>query len=155
MKNSDDVINWIKSRGLKWRVIKLEASTRTVEEASRALGVDKSLIVKTLIIKCSKSTLAVVIPGEKKLNINKLEKEINEEECRLAKANEVFKLTGYKVGGVPPVDLPEGIRVIVDNRVLSRELVYGGGGEENALLEFYPKELVNLTKALVLDVSDD
>jgi len=73
--------------------------------------------------------------------------------ARLAKPREVFETTGYRVGGVPPIALPSSISVIVDQSLIERGIVYGGGGEDGVLLEFNVKEFVELVKPIVADVS--
>ncbi|BAA81557.2 putative ala-tRNApro hydrolase ProX [Aeropyrum pernix K1] len=150
----EKVEEWIKARGLTWRLLIMQKPTRTVAEAAALLGVSESEIVKTLIVLDNAGGVyAVVIPGDKRLNINSM-KELAGKPVRLARANEVVELTGYPVGGVPPVALPPNIVLVVDRILLSRKKVYGGGGRENALLEFSPRELVEATGAVVADVSE-
>ncbi len=145
------VEEWIRSHELKWRILEIPSSTRTVDDAARALGVGRDVIVKTLVVVCRDSILAVIVPGDRRLDMSKLRSVARD--CRLAKPSEVEALTGYPVGGVPPVALPDHVRVIVDRSLLDREVVYGGGGDVNLLLEFSPRTLVSLGYATVLDVS--
>ncbi|WP_207387718.1 YbaK/EbsC family protein [Aeropyrum pernix] len=150
----EKVEEWIKAKGLTWRLLIMQKPTRTVAEAAALLGVSESEIVKTLIVLDNAGGVyAVVIPGDKRLNINSM-KELAGKPVRLARANEVVELTGYPVGGVPPVALPPNIVLVVDRILLSRKKVYGGGGGENVLLEFSPRELVEATGAVVADVSE-
>jgi len=146
------VSEWLRKHSLKWRLIRATKPTRTVRDAAEFLGVDESSIVKTLIVRANDAYYAVILPGDRKLDFEKL-KRIVGSEPRLAKPDEVLTATGFPAGGVPPVALPESIRVIVDQGVLEKEVVYGGGGEENCLLEFKPKEYVELLHPVVADVS--
>ena len=41
----------------------------------------------------------------------------------------------------------------MDYRVLEREVVYGGGGSANALLEISPRDIEALTGAKIADIS--
>jgi prolyl-tRNA editing enzyme YbaK/EbsC (Cys-tRNA(Pro) deacylase) len=145
------VVEWIRSQGLSWRVLEIPSSTRTVDDAARALGVSRDVIVKTLVVTCRDATLAIIVPGDRRLDMSKLRSVARD--CRLAKPYEVKALTGYPVGGVPPVALPSDVKVILDRSLLDRDVVYGGGGDENVLLEFSPRALVSLGLATVLDVS--
>ncbi|BAN91061.1 YbaK/EbsC family protein [Aeropyrum camini] len=148
------VEEWIKARGLSWRLLEMPGSTRTVAEAARWVGVDESNIVKTLIALDSEgNAYAVIVPGGRRLSLRKLGWLVGKP-VRLARPGEVLELTGYPVGGVPPVALPQGIVVVVDSSLLNRERVYGGGGSVNTLLEFNPKELVEAVGAVVGDVSE-
>jgi len=148
------VSEWLERHGLKWRLIRAATSTRTVRDAAGFLGVDVSSIVKTLIIYANNAYYAVILPGNRRLDFEKLNGIIGGNP-RLAKPSEVLSATGFPAGGVPPVALPENIRIIVDQEVLEKEVVYGGGGGENYLLEFKPREYVELLHPVVADVSKD
>ena len=145
------VEEWVRSRNLSWRVLEMPVTTRTVDDAARALGVGRDAIVKTIIVVCRSSVLAVIIPGDRRLDLGKLK--VVDRDCRLAKPDEIPVLTGYPAGGVPPVALPENVRVVMDRGLLEKSVVYSGGGSENTLLEFSPRELVALVNAMLLDVS--
>jgi len=75
-------------------------TTRTVDNAARVLGVGRDVIVKTLVVTCRDAILAVIMPGDRRLDIPKLRGIARD--CRLARPDEVVVLTGYPVGGVPP-----------------------------------------------------
>ncbi len=146
------VEEWIRVKGLKWRLISMPGPTRTVAEAASQLRVEEAVIVKTLVLVCKGGVYAVIVPGNRRLSLDKVAKVAGE--CRLAKRGEVAELTGYPAGGVPPIALPEGVRVIVDSRVASMKVAYGGGGDERTLLEFNPQELVETVDCIVADVSE-
>ncbi len=144
----EPVVEWIRKYGVKWRLIRASGRTTTVNDAARFLGVDRSRIVKTLIVVAGDDVYAVVIPGDKRLDMRKLANIVGVRP-RLAKPEEVVEKTGYTVGGVPPIALPDSVKLVVDEFLLRHDRVYGGGGEDGVLLEFNPKELVELVKPLV------
>jgi len=61
----------------------------------------------------------------------------------LATEEEVLNITGYKVGGVPPI---LDIKVLIDKRVMNKEYVYGGGGNEHTLLKIKPQDIVKINR---------
>ena len=144
----EPVAEWINRHGVKWRLIRSSGRTTTVDDAARFLGVDKSVIVKTLIVIANDEVHAVVIPGDKRLDMEKLA-DIIGAKPRLARPEEVAEKTGYSVGGVPPIALPHNVKLVIDESLLRHDKVYGGGGKDGVLLEFNPKELVELAKPLV------
>ncbi len=148
----EPVERWIREHGVKWRLIRATERTTTVDDAARFLGVDKSRIVKTLVVIACSEVYAVIVPGDKRLDMTKLANIVG---CkpRLAKPKEVAEKTGYNVGGVPPVALPSNVKLIIDESLLDLDRVYGGGGEDGVLLEFSPKELVELVKPLIAKIS--
>jgi len=145
------VESWLRKQGVDWRLIMMHEPTRTVAEAARQLEVNEYMIIKTLILLCENKVYAVIVPGDKRLSFEKLEKITGK--CKMAKKKEVENATGYPAGGVPPVALPENIQVIMDTRVAHMKKAYGGGGDENTLLEFNPNKLKKLIQCIVADVS--
>ncbi|MCE4626932.1 MAG: YbaK/EbsC family protein [Desulfurococcales archaeon] len=151
MTGRDRVESWLRKHGLDWRLITMHEPTRTVAQAARQLRVDESMIIKTLILLCENNVYAVIIPGDKRLSFEKLGRIAGK--CRMAKRREVEDTTGYPAGGVPPVALPENIQVIMDIGIAYMKKAYGGGGDENTLLEFNPSKLKKLIQCIVADVS--
>ena len=146
------VEEFIRSNKLGWRLIGLNKVVRSVKQAAEALGVPESNIIKTIIAIDNSRTYACIIPGDRKLDLDKLSRLVGGSP-RIAKPREVLERTGYKVGGVPPIALPEDVIVIMDERVLKMEKAIGGGGDEYSLLEFTPRDLLKIRNVLVADIS--
>jgi prolyl-tRNA editing enzyme YbaK/EbsC (Cys-tRNA(Pro) deacylase) len=123
-------------------VVKLEVPVRTVREAARAAGVGEDKIIKTIVVNCGGEFRAYILRGTKRLDVKSLG-------CRLATPEEVLSVTGYPVGGVPPV---LGIPVFIDEELLSEDYVYGGGGDDHSLLRFRPRDLVEKGLAEPVDL---
>jgi prolyl-tRNA editing enzyme YbaK/EbsC (Cys-tRNA(Pro) deacylase) len=123
-------------------VIALQIPVRTVREAARAVGVGEDKIIKTIVVNCGGEFRAYILRGTKRLNVKSLG-------CRLATPEEVLSVTGYPVGGVPPV---LGIPVFIDEELLSEDYVYGGGGDDHSLLRFRPRDLVEKGLAEPVDL---
>jgi prolyl-tRNA editing enzyme YbaK/EbsC (Cys-tRNA(Pro) deacylase) len=113
-------------------ILKLEVPVRTVKEAARAVGVSEDKVVKTIVVNCGGEFRAYILRGNKRLDLKSLG-------CRLATPEEVLAVTGYPVGGVPPV---LNIPVFIDEELLNEDYVYGGGGDDYSLLRFKPQVLV-------------
>ena len=117
------------------KIIKFDKTVMTGEEARGAVD---GTIIKTIVLKTTNGYIAVILPIEHRLDLNKL-KSLGV--VRLAKAREVERATGYKIGGVPPLGLP--IPTYVDNSVPSAGELYGGGGDERSLMVLDASELPN------------
>jgi Cys-tRNA(Pro)/Cys-tRNA(Cys) deacylase len=62
----------------------------------------------------------------------------------MAEYDEVPEATGYVVGAVPPIALPEGLRVLVDSRVAQYETVVIGSGVLGYALALRSADLLQL-----------
>lgn len=127
-------------RGLGGELIETREEVITVKQAARELGVDESQIIKTLVVVTHNGPLLAILDGESRLNLSELG-------GRLATPEEVRELTGYEVGEVPPVGIP--LRTLVDEKVLEKEVVYGGGGSKRRLVRLTPSAIVEYQRAEV------
>ena len=84
-----------------------------------------------------------IVEGKKKINQSKLAAAIGAKHCRLASPDEVLRVTGYEVGGVPPISI-YGVPTIVDPGVLEHEWVLAGGGSKFALLKIRSEEILRV-----------
>ncbi len=150
MKTSKDLTSYIENNEIEAELLDLESSVRTVEEAANALGIDEDQIIKSLLFKTDKDPMLIIISGKYKVSRNKIKKELNTQSCELASPSLVKDMTDYPVGSVPPIglDLPK----LVDNGVVQKEYVYGGGGSEHHLLKIPPSEVLIGNKTLIADI---
>jgi prolyl-tRNA editing enzyme YbaK/EbsC (Cys-tRNA(Pro) deacylase) len=87
-------------------VVETDGNTHTAQQAADVHGVPVSNIVKSLLtfvqIGCEIRYVLVLVPGDKRLDIDYWKDYLEAETLRMAKANEVKDVTGYSIGGVPP-----------------------------------------------------
>ncbi|WP_232461738.1 aminoacyl-tRNA deacylase [Thermococcus pacificus] len=129
-------------------ILEVGRPVKTVEQATRETGTSPKQVIKSLVIISEREPLLVIVDGESRVDMGKLERLFGK--CRFAKPEEVKELTGYEVGGVPPVGVP--LRTIVDPKVLENEYVIGGGGAIDRLLRIEPQKIVEYQGAEVVDV---
>ena len=61
-----------------------------------------------------------------------------------AKPEFVREVTGYAIGGIPPVGHAQPIRTWVDADLLAFDIVYAAGGTPNALFPIRPADLLRV-----------
>lgn len=138
--------------GVWYRFHRFSEHTMTVEAAAKQLNVDPDKIIKTLVVISERGEpFIAIIPGDKKLNLNKLSV-ITGSKVRMAKAREVEKITGYPIGALPPVG--HSITTYIDANVLKHDRVVGGGGDTHSLIELRTEDLIKLTKAVISDITE-
>ena len=147
----DKVINSARQLGLEVEVKRLDESTRTVQEAARALGCEAGEIAKSLVFVADGDPVIVIAPGDRRVDTDKLAETLDVAEVRQAGPDEVRAATGFPVGGVPPFG--HGLPAIVDEELLRRERVFAAGGDGHSLFEVEPRRLVECTRARVAAVT--
>lgn len=97
-------------------------------------------IIKCLILKSKKGNLlSVIILGNQRVDLKKLEKISQMKKFTLASENLVKESTGYPIGGVPPIAVINKMPVIVDKAVIKKEFVLGSAGTPYHGLKIDPK----------------
>ena len=84
------------------KVVELPASTRTAKEAAQAVGAEVGQIVKSLVFVGERGAYLFLVSGKNRLDLRKATRLVGGP-LRQATPEEVRELTGFAIGGVPPV----------------------------------------------------
>lgn len=129
----------LKARGLKASLVEVGKAS-TVEEAARELGCSRREIVKSIVLVTERGEPVIgIVDGSSSVDLKRVGRLVGAS-VRVANREEALRLTGFPAGGIPPVC--HGCKAYIDERVLTREEVYGGGGDEKHLLRISPREIV-------------
>jgi prolyl-tRNA editing enzyme YbaK/EbsC (Cys-tRNA(Pro) deacylase) len=136
-------------RKLGGEIINVGKPVKTVEQAVKATGSSPKQIIKSLLfISGKEGPILVIVDGESRVDLEKVAKIFGR--VRLATPEEVKRITGFEVGGLPPVGIE--VKTMVDPKVLKNEFVIGGGGNIDRLSKINPKKIVEYQKAVIVDV---
>jgi Cys-tRNA(Pro)/Cys-tRNA(Cys) deacylase len=86
----------------------------TVEEAAKERGIIKHEMVKSIVVTDGKDVFLACVPGDKRLDLEKLKAYLKSGKLSLARAPDVLKFTGYEVGAVNPLLLKNPLRIVFD-----------------------------------------
>ncbi len=116
----------------------------TSEEAAKIRNVPLSSGVKAMVVKADDGFFLVLVPGDKKIDFDKLKNKIGK--TSLAKPEDVFRITGCEVGSVHPFGNLFGLRVLMDRRVLDNETVNFNAGLHEVSINMDPKDMIGIIK---------
>jgi len=93
---------------------------------AKALDVPIECIIKCLILKSKRGQfVAAIILGNQRLDLKKLEKISGLKKFSLASKVAVKEITGYSIGGVPPIAVIDIMPAFVDKEVLKKDFTIG------------------------------
>ena len=146
-KSAQSVQDILSQKELAFEVVELSSSTRTANDAAATIGCEVAQIVKSLLFRSEKTNQPVLIlaSGINRVNEKKIEKLISE---KIAKADADFtrEVTGFAIGGVPPVGHKQKIdQIFIDKDLLKYEKLWAAAGTPNAVFSLYSSDLENLT----------
>ena len=134
------------------KVIELEQTARTANDAANSLNTEVGSIVKSLLIRNEENFLLCLVSGDKRCSLNKLKKIFNSKDLSMASPDEVKDQTGYTIGGVSPVGHKNKLEILVDESLNRFKNLYAAAGHPNCIFKINFDELLNLTNGTVKDI---
>ncbi len=102
---------------------------RTLEELIEGKGMRLAQIVRSLLFRTGSGNFVLLaVPATVRADWGKLRKALGERRLAMAEAEEVLEATGYPIGAVPPLALPETVRQLVDEGIFEHDRVVVGSG---------------------------
>jgi prolyl-tRNA editing enzyme YbaK/EbsC (Cys-tRNA(Pro) deacylase) len=144
----------LQAAGCTGPVRMLDGSTRTAAEAAAALEVDVANIAKTLVFVADGAPVVVVAGGASRVDTARLAGELAASTVDKADADTVRTATGYPIGGVSPVGLPDGLTVLVDGALAPLSPIWAAAGHPRAVYRTTFDELVAVSGGRVVDVAE-
>jgi len=117
------------------------------------VGAEVGQIVKSLVFVGEKGAYLFLVSGKNRLDLGKAQALVGGS-LRRATPEEVRALTGYAIGGVPPVGHNTPLPAFLDRDLLAYPRVWAAGGTPKALFALTPEELLALTGAQVADLKE-
>lgn len=141
-------------RGHELEVVEMPDSTRTAEDAARAIGCSVPQIAKSLVFKGDESGTAIlaIVSGSNQADTDKLAT-LAGERIGKAKADFVRAQTGYAIGGVPPTGHAQPLRTFIDADLLQFADIWAAAGTPRAVFRLPTTQLAALTGGAVADIS--
>jgi prolyl-tRNA editing enzyme YbaK/EbsC (Cys-tRNA(Pro) deacylase) len=135
------------------KVIEFQESTRTAQEAAERAGCTLGQIIKSLIFtgKTTGKAILVLTSGANRVD----EKRISEyagEPIGRADADFVRTMTGFAIGGVPPLGHVHKMETYLDEDLLQYTTIWAAAGTPKAIFELTPEALQKMTDGKIVKV---
>ena len=134
------------------KVIVLESSARTAQEAAQSLKCEVGAIVKSLLFKTESYFTLCLVSGDKKASLKKIKKNLEIKDASMASAEEVKNITGFSIGGVSPVGHLNEVKILMDNSLERFEVLYAAAGHPNCIFKISFKNLKKITNCVITDI---
>ncbi len=156
MRPTEQVQAALDTFGQGIRVIEFASSTATAPEAAKAAGCELGAIVKSLLFLIDGQPVIVLAAGDRIVDQKRLGAlyNVGKKRVKLAGAQTVLEMTGYEVGGVPPVGHARSLPVLVDDSLGRFETVWAAAGAPNAIFPIAYTELIKITSGRVVALTE-
>src|SRR5512141_3344335 len=141
------------AHGFNCKVIEHAESTRTAQEAADRAGCSLGQITKSLIFKGARSgkPILVLTSGANRVNEKNISVYAGEPIGR-ADADFVRRVTGFAIGGVPPLGHAQTMETYIDEDLLQYPTICAAAGTPNAIFELKTADLQTMTDGTIARV---
>lgn len=142
-------------RGLPVEILEFPESTRTAQDAAKAVGTSVGQIVKSLVFVAGGRPILVLASGRNRVDARKVARLAGTARVEKATAEIARAATGFSIGGVPPVGHLTVLPVYLDETLLAHPVVYAAAGTPHAVFAITPPDLARITRAVVGDIAEE
>jgi prolyl-tRNA editing enzyme YbaK/EbsC (Cys-tRNA(Pro) deacylase)/predicted kinase len=139
--------------GFHNQVVEHAQTTRSAKEAAAAIGCSVEQIAKSLIFRTRQThqPVLVIASGVNRVNEAALG-ELVGEAIERADADFVQQVTGYAIGGVPPIAHRTLLTTLIDADLIAQTEIWAAGGTPNAVFRLTADELLRMTTSQVVRI---
>ncbi len=140
--------------GIACNIQFLDHETRTSVQAAEALNCAVAQIAKSLIFKTqSDHPVLAVTSGANRVQLELLSEIIGQP---VGKADAAFvrDATGFVIGGVAPVAMPQEVHTVFDRSLFDHQTVWAAAGTPNSLFAIVTDDLYKLAQNRIYDFTE-
>lgn len=145
------LVEWAASAGLSLDIHVFPEGTKTAVDAAAAVGCDVAAIVKSLVFMVDDEAVVALVPGDRRLDLEKLAAAAGGHSARRASLDDVREATGYSAGGTPPFGHQR--RVFADPLLARHDPVWAAGGTPTTVFPISIDDLGRVSRAVWAPIS--
>lgn len=133
--------------GVAIDIVEYPDGTRTAPDAAAAVGCAVGQIVKSLIFSVNDELVLALTSGKNRVDTAALAHAAGGDRCDRADADQVREVTGFAIGGVPPLGHVNNVRSFFDPTLLEYGTIWAAAGTPRHVFPIEPQRLLELTGA--------
>lgn len=155
MKDKVDLLITILDReAVSYQVRRFDKPAHHANQAAGLVNCSLGAVVKSLVLTSAESDsfLLVLVSGKNKLDFDQISKLVG---CivQMAGPIDVFGLTGFEVGAVPPFGVEGHYSTFIDEELMSYEYVWAAAGSQKILIRLTPADLRQICNGQVVKIN--
>lgn len=151
---SDRVAAVLRQAGVDVQILEFPQGTRTAHDAAAAVGTTLAQIVKSLVFVADGRPVLVLASGANRVDTAKLARAAGVQTVEKAGASVVRDVTGYAIGGVPPVAHARTLPVFIDRDLMGFDVVFAAAGTPSSVFPIEPRALQRVTAGVVIELHE-
>jgi len=154
----NNVTRLLDQHKIPYQAFELPAEKLSALAVAQFLGVPERLVYKTIVVirLVKGKPILAIIPGPAEVDLKALAMVLHEKKVSLPTEREAERLTGLQAGGISALALlNKGFQVVLDTEAQNHAEIYISGGQRGMDIRLPVKNLVQLTNAVIAEISRD
>jgi Cys-tRNA(Pro) deacylase len=144
MEESTPVTRALNALNIPYRFFRHTGQVHSLEQAARERGQRPEQVVRSIVFRLAQDQFVMVlIAGPGQISWPALRSYLGQSRLTMASEEEVLAATGYPLGAVSPLGLPQPMRILVSQNVLAEEEISLGSGRRNTTVILRSADLLN------------
>lgn len=132
MENQPPVSLALEKLGIPHRVFRHPSQVTSLEQAAQERRQKPEQVIRSILFRLGEDDfIMALVAGPAQISWKRLRQHLGQSRLTLASEDEVFEVTGYRIGTVSPFGLPRPLKVLIDPSVLREAEVSIGSGVRN------------------------
>lgn len=149
----------LEGQGLPYELIEFPDTVHDAAEVASYAGVPSENVYKTLVVEASEpgfKPMLIMIAADKSLDLKKVAGIIGSKKAHMARHADAERMTGLKTGGISPLALlNKGFAIYIDAWAELLDFILVSAGQRGMNLRLSPADLMRVTGAEVVEVTED
>ncbi|MBM3935347.1 MAG: hypothetical protein FJ319_13825 [SAR202 cluster bacterium] len=149
------VVKTLEGLGIPYEILRIDPAYADTVVFCEKYGYEVGDCGNTIIVAAKKEPKqysACIVRGSDRLDVNKAVKRLmGVSRLSFASADETRELTGMEIGGVTPFDLPAGVPIYADAKLMPLQFVILGSGSRASKVKISPEVLRRIPGAQVIE----
>lgn len=129
--------------GVAYRLFTHPGPVNSLEQAAKERGQRPEQIVRSILFRLGQERFAMVlVAGPAQVDWKTLRRHLGQSRLTTATAEEVLAITGYAIGAVSPLGLPQPLPIYIDDSVLAETEISLGSGVRGVTVILRSEELL-------------
>lgn len=135
MKEKAPVASVLEALNAPHKVFEHQKSIKSIEEAATERNQEVSQLIRSILFRVGKDEfMLVMVAGPGQLSWPALRAHLGQSRMTMATKDEVLRVTGYPIGTVAPIGLPQPLRLLADKNVFIHDEISFGSGRRNTAI---------------------
>lgn len=141
--NTTPAIQYLEKRGVPFSVFQHPGPVRSLEQAAQERGQQPEQVVRSIVFRLGEGEFVMVLmPGPGQVPWKALRRYLAQSRLTMATEEELLQATGYLPGAVTPFGLPQTMRILVDQGILSQPEISLGSGQRGLAIIMTPQDML-------------